>query len=381
LFLRVGDSIAGIEDPTKRAARAAELFGRGGLASLGFFKEGKGAAEAMLKELEELGGGFTEDFAESAHEAEAAGKRLEFVWTRVKNNALRALVPIIKWFTDKLTTMVVWVNKATAGTHVWQAALTVLGGVGIAIAARMIAAWLPVIAPFIPIALAIGGIILLLDDLYTLFTGGDSLIGRFIDSMFGVGESAKFVEKLKEYWTDLTDVVFPAVIATAEFLVASLIAGFNLLADGVYAVITFVKDQWDWLFNNLPAPVEAALDWVKNKFAAFFDWIDEKISKLNPFKSLLDKHFKDIDAAANAAAKAEAAAPPVGGGAVPQAVPVRTAGAQTVTQNTGGVVVNVDARGSKEPAKVGHSVAQAVTGAARAERRAAMNALDHRGHE
>lgn len=255
LFVEVGNAVAGIQDPTKRAAKAVELFGRGGLQSMGMFGKGVGEAEALLKELEESGGGFTEDFTEKAKAAGDAGKRLEFVWTRVKNNALLALIPIITFVINKITKFTSEINNLTKGTNFWKAALIALGAVATAIAIRMLATWLPVIAPFLAWAAAIAVVVLVLDDLITLFNGGDSVIGRFIDKMYGVGASKKFVEDVKKKFEEFKTAISEATTFVKEH------SGYIAAAVGLYVdykIAVGLLTAAKWAYNAVLAIVKAA---------------------------------------------------------------------------------------------------------------------------
>lgn len=54
-FQAIADAIAGIEDPTQRAAAAVKLFGKEGTSLLPIFNEGAGAVAGMMAEAEALG--------------------------------------------------------------------------------------------------------------------------------------------------------------------------------------------------------------------------------------------------------------------------------------------------------------------------------------
>ena len=77
----------------------------------------------------------------------------------------------------------------------------------------MLVAFAPVIAAMAPWVAGLALAWLALDDLVTMFRGGDSLIGRGIDAMFGTGSAKAFVEYIKSIPGSLAEV--PA--AMAEF--------------------------------------------------------------------------------------------------------------------------------------------------------------------
>jgi hypothetical protein len=63
---------------------------------------------------------------------------------------------------------------------------------------------LPVILQILPFfliwAAAIATVVLVVDDLLTLFEGGDSVIGRFLDEMFGIGTAARVAAFVQRAW-------------------------------------------------------------------------------------------------------------------------------------------------------------------------------------
>jgi hypothetical protein len=89
------------------------------------------------------------------------------------------------------------------GTHVLETAMWVLGAAAVVIGASLI-------APFVIPALAAAALILLIDEVLTLFSGGKTVIGDYIDTVFGIGATDEFVrnhkagvELLAEAWRNL----------------------------------------------------------------------------------------------------------------------------------------------------------------------------------
>jgi hypothetical protein len=75
----------------------------------------------------------------------------------------------------------------------------VMGAFG---AAALAAQW-----PLILMALAIAAVVLIVDELITLFNGGDTLIGDAIDEIFGEGKSTELVKEVKEIWKEVVEFV------------------------------------------------------------------------------------------------------------------------------------------------------------------------------
>jgi hypothetical protein len=109
-----------------------------------------------------------------------------------------AVLPKIETLLHFITDGIAGFKEFTKGTALLSTAMWVLGGVAAALAFQLL-------APFILPAIAIAALILLIDDLYGLFTGGKSAIGDFIDSMFGLGATEDMVNSLRDAWQWLSE--------------------------------------------------------------------------------------------------------------------------------------------------------------------------------
>jgi phage-related protein len=74
-------------------------------------------------------------------------------------------------------------QRFAAGTNLVKAALVLLGSAAVVAAAKLIIPFLPAIRIALLAALAIGFIVLALDDLITFLEGGDSVIGEFLSEL------------------------------------------------------------------------------------------------------------------------------------------------------------------------------------------------------
>ena len=121
-----------------------------------------------------------------ANASKAVGEALK----DLKTDIGKTVLPVVNKFIRGLRDMLNWFNKTAKGTHVLEAAMYTLAGVAAILAAEFYGA-------FIVPALAIGALILLIDELWTTFEGGDTYIRDFIDSFAGAGATAEIVENLK----------------------------------------------------------------------------------------------------------------------------------------------------------------------------------------
>lgn len=207
-----------VQSPARRARLAVSLFGAEGRRMLDVLHSGPGGLIALRREMEELGGGVTPEATEAARGYTQAQERLSRGMDSLRSVLATALLPALSWLVNKVAALEGYFARLTRGTHVVQIVLAALGVVGAAAAVALIAAWWPVIGPFLGVAAAIAAVVLIFDDLITFVEGGDSALGRFIDSMFGVGTSAEYAHELREEWEAVVDAVSRAIAAVAEFL-------------------------------------------------------------------------------------------------------------------------------------------------------------------
>lgn len=207
-----------IESPTRRARVAVQLFGESGRRMLDVLHTGPGGIAALRAELAELGGGVTPEAVEASREFTQATEKLSRAQDSLRSVLAVALLPALSWVTEKGAKLAGLFARLTNGTHVVQIALAALGVVGAAAAAALIVAWAPVAAPYIAAAAAAAALVAILDDVITFVEGGDSALGRMIDSLFGVGKATEYVHELKEEWEAVQNAISGAIGAVAEFL-------------------------------------------------------------------------------------------------------------------------------------------------------------------
>jgi hypothetical protein len=176
------DKLAALPNQQERTALATKLLGREGAALLPVLQNGSQALRDMYADVEELGGGFSEDLVKSAHETEVQEKRLAFAWKSASGQLLKSLLPAIKTVIDYGIKVVKLFIEWAKNTHAVQAALAALGTIAVGIAVAIAAAWAPEIAIFTALYAAVYAVYLIFDDFYTFLRGGQSVIGDSLDS-------------------------------------------------------------------------------------------------------------------------------------------------------------------------------------------------------
>lgn len=234
LFRLVRDKLSEVKEQGKRQFLADALFG-GGLADVGgeFFSQTSENIAALQKQARESGLVISQENIDMAREytreMDLLQARIKGLWNIVASNLLPIFTRItrqMKEFFDLHGDEIV--NSFTAAINGLIASIKYLG-IAAAIAmpyligSAAIASWAKLIAltktltaafatmrsgallawaaaalgPTL-VGLAIGALILAIQDVYTYFTGGDSITGRIID---GLGKPV--VDKIKQAWSDL----------------------------------------------------------------------------------------------------------------------------------------------------------------------------------
>lgn len=207
-----------IPNPTRRARVAVQLFGESGRRMLDVLHSGPGGLMALRDEMADLGGGVTPEATEASRKYTQAQERLKIATDSLRSVLATALLPALTWVVTKVTQAEAWLARMTKGTHVTEIALWALAVVGVAAALALIVAWAPVIAPFLLAVGAVAQLVLILDDLITFIEGGDSALGRFLDSLFGLGFSAEYAHELREEWEGIVDAISRALDVLVPFL-------------------------------------------------------------------------------------------------------------------------------------------------------------------
>lgn len=115
-FNKIAMAIAGLEDPTLRAAVAQEIFGRAGTQLLPLFAEGAEGIAKLRKEAHDLGIVFDAEAAVKAEEFTDAMTRMNEVISGVKMSIGEVLAPILTEFLEErvvplVKELMVWIDE------------------------------------------------------------------------------------------------------------------------------------------------------------------------------------------------------------------------------------------------------------------------------
>ncbi len=187
----IADAFEKIEDPAQKTKVAMEVFGRAGSKLIPLLNQGRKGLAEMSEEFKELTEG-TEVNAEVLQEAEHQTKRNETAMKGLKSVVAAQLIPAYTKMIQLATSGAVTFRKLAANSYIVQSSLAVLGAIALYVAASWVLASAPILLTVLGLAL----LALVIDDIYVALTGGKSVIGDFIDALFGVGTTKEVVAAL-----------------------------------------------------------------------------------------------------------------------------------------------------------------------------------------
>ena len=142
------------------------------------------------------------------------------------------------------------------GTNLLKAGLIVLGAIGAKVALGLLIAWAPVIIPILKFVAIVTIAAFVLGDFLTFMEGGDSVIGRFIDSLFGPGSATSAVRELNAAWDDLK-----------FFWANDVVPGMEALGAAAFDLVQSMRKEFGPFFTDLKG-------WIGEAFEDFKEWID-----------------------------------------------------------------------------------------------------------
>ena len=110
-FIQMAQAISQVQDPSKQAALAMELFGRSGTQLLPMLQQGEAGIEALIAEARRLGIVMSEEDAKAAADFTDAMNRLSSVFKGIATQVASVITPIL----TKLSNLFTSLDKGTRG--------------------------------------------------------------------------------------------------------------------------------------------------------------------------------------------------------------------------------------------------------------------------
>lgn len=204
IMKNAADALARLGPGTEQTATAIQIFGEKGRLLLPVLAQGRDGINRMSDEFDRLGGGIDRETIEST-------KRLQESMSRLGLRVMALIEPIagrlvggLEKLADKAGPLIDGFRRFTENSSALRAAMISLGAAAVVAGGAMFIAFLPEIALFASIAIAVAGVGLAVDDLITTFEGGDSVIRRVIDGIFGPGVTAAIVANIQSITDAIT---------------------------------------------------------------------------------------------------------------------------------------------------------------------------------
>lgn len=189
---------------------------------------------------------------------------------------VEGLANVFKWILklgQVFTNSFRFLNKLVSSTIGWKAALLILVGVFAVVKRAMIAAFLT--NPIGWVILAIGALLLLIDDLMTYLDGGESLFGDYWKPFIEWGKKAldwfksvkPTIDRILNNIKSIFSGTFDAIIGIFKIFIGIFTADFDLIEQG-----------WDELWGGLKAAFSAFIDNIKIAFNIFIEGIKNLFS-------------------------------------------------------------------------------------------------------
>ena len=230
------------------------------------------------------------------------------------NNFLKAnkalvvegLTNVFKWILklgQVFTNTFRFLNKLISSTIGWKAALLILVGVLAVVKRAMIAAFLT--NPIGWVILAIGALMLLIDDLMTYLDGGESLFGDYWKPFIEWSKKAiawfksvkPTIEQVLNNILTIFRGIFNAIVGYFKIFIGIFTADFDLIEQGWNELWSGIKTAFNAWIENIKIAFKIFIEAVKNLFAVVWAYISagfENLGKviMKPFE-LAFKWIKD----------------------------------------------------------------------------------------
>jgi hypothetical protein len=186
-------ALAGVENRTRRAALAQQLFGRTGNELMVLLEDGPGAVEELRDRFHELGGGLSEELVEGAAEADDAFVDLRLAMRSLRGVLAADIIPVVARVVTAIADTVGGLADLARNSSIVE---TVLGAL-IVVVGALVLALAPILIPTLLLIAAFVAIVLVVEDVVTAFRGGESVFGSFMEWLFGlVGVTISFKDAI-----------------------------------------------------------------------------------------------------------------------------------------------------------------------------------------
>jgi hypothetical protein len=245
LLSEVADRLNELPTQSDRIWVVDSMFGDQGAEMLKILKDGSLGLATMRQEARDLGYILDDTAISSAIEFRQAITSLKAALSGMVRTVTKSLLPAMTSFAERSASM--WVSASAAlatlndNTSVIRTAFIALGLVLAGLAIKALIAF----APMLVIGAMIAGAALLIDDLWTAFSGGESVSKRVFEAIMGWFQSLKawVASILRSIWDFL-----PADLR--ENLKAAFSVAKAILESIATLVMTILQRAWGFVFDE-----------------------------------------------------------------------------------------------------------------------------------
>jgi hypothetical protein len=261
-------ALAAVENGTERTALASKIFGKAAKELTPLLAEGEAGLQKYLEAIDEAGGGLSSELIANADEADKAFKRFDLALLSVKSTIAVAILPAISQMATWLGRGISEISKFAKSTGAIKSLLVALGLVlgKLAIAkfgASLLSLARAAVVPLLKFAL----LFLVIDDLIALFEGRGSVIGTFIDKIFGAGSAAAVVNGIKAIGAAIS-----GLLQTGDF------AAFDKALEDIFGPIgSDIVGDVVFTFSMIGEEIDAALDGIGQAWDEFWSGLGDSI--------------------------------------------------------------------------------------------------------
>lgn len=244
--------------------------------------KGQKALERQI-DLQKSLGVLNEKDVEQLKRFKQAQNELSAIFSRFSDVLAMTAVPALELIIDVTKDVIKWGREHKGFLIGFFGALS---GVAIpmlttALWGMATAAW-AAIAPFIPFIAAAVALGLVIDDLWTYFNGGESVIGDLVQQFPVLGEVLEGAKEMVLGLLDTLKLLFTNPSQFMDNLISELKQSWDtLVSDGeaaAYALLDILSRAWEKLSDDTKKIFNDLLAWIKGLFSQLGNYISDSVS-------------------------------------------------------------------------------------------------------
>ncbi|TXG75875.1 hypothetical protein E6Q11_06210 [Candidatus Dojkabacteria bacterium] len=252
----VADRLKALPTQSERIWIADAIFGDEGSTVLSMLKYGSMGLQAMRKEARALGLTLGTDAIAKARRFNQALKKLHNVSSGLAKTFAEYLFPPLSWLMEKCAALSAAFNQMESRASLVRTTLLTLGGVLSVLAVKAAIAFGPMILFAGAVLAGITAVALIIDDLWTAFRGGDSVL-------LSLHKKARvFFGAMEQWLLDLPRAILASISQAISSGLSFIQNKFMAFKDWLLQMALSISERLGGLFNNLVP------DFLKKGFAA-----------------------------------------------------------------------------------------------------------------